>query len=213
MASLEDQLAAAIKAQNDLTQAVAGYKSQLDSAVAAMKAQTAEALKVNRIYSDGVITRVRSLLHRSDCANGRNGVFKIKTPMGMDSNVMAKFDIKGYDYGEAKIIDLSFATYLYSATVGADGKNGACINNTAQRYGNSTKTGIWLGKDPATGNFTFCFGTPKANNYFSAWALDASFHTGNQSLDAKDWSVELDNSDAPAANATTGFGLVNLLAL
>ena len=213
MPTLEQQLADAIASQNALTQAVASYKSQLDSAVAAMKAQTAEALKVNRIYSDGVISRVRSLLHRSDCANGQNGVYKIKTPMSMSSGVMAKFDIKGYDYGESKIIDLSFVTYLYGGNNGADGKPGASINNSAQRYGNSTKTGIWLGKDPATGNFTFCFGTPKAPNYFTAWALDFMHHTGAPSLDAKDWSVELDNSDAPAANATTGFGLVNLLAL
>lgn len=217
MASLEDQLAAAIKAQNDLTQAVTNYKAQIDASISTMKAQTEEALKANRVYSSAGVTRVRSLVSAMGLdGNGLNGsgVYKIKTPIDMMSNTMVRFDIKGYAFQEGKVIDLVIVTYIYSAADAPDGSKGYFAYTGAQRLGNSTKNGLWLGEDPSTGKACVLFGVPKAFNYCVSFTVDATFSYGPlPSFDPKDWKVELDGSDAPAANASTGFGLINLLSL
>lgn len=70
MPTLEEQLTAAIKAQNDLTQAVALYKSQLDSTVAAQKAEYDRMLAAQKTAYDA--WRAGSALNHAVIRTSRN---------------------------------------------------------------------------------------------------------------------------------------------
>lgn len=214
--SLEQQLSDAIAAQNALTQAVAQWKGQIDAATVALQQQATAAMETTRVYSSNGVVRARSIVqyHNTDEMTELNsGVFVVKTPIPMVGNTMVRFDINGYDYGEAKIIEHSIVTYAYSALAAPDSTPGFFVNTSVQRKGNTTKNGIWLAEDPATNNACLVFGTPQSLNYNVSFVIDATFYAGVPSTNPADWSVSTNNSVAPAPGATTGFGLINLLTL
>lgn len=215
--SLEQQLADAIAAQNALTQEVANWKGKIDLTIQDLKQQAASAMESTRVYSRGGVTRAKSVAqYQGNDTYGaaiRNGVWILKTPIPMMSDTMVRFDVKGYDYGEGKVIDFTVVTYVYQGSTAPDGTLGYFINNSAQRKGNTSKSGIWLAEDPATKNACLVFGTPQSVNYYVSFVVDATFHAAVPSTNPNDWSVSCNNSAAPASGAATGFGLINLLTL
>ncbi|MCW5223536.1 hypothetical protein D5041_07980 [Verminephrobacter aporrectodeae subsp. tuberculatae] len=215
--SLEQQLSDAITAQNALTQAVALWKSQIEASNQALAQQAVTAMQANRVYTLGGVTRALSVAHyrgRDGSSSSKDGVWIVKTPISFTANSMVRFEVQGYDYGEAKIIDFVVASYISRGARSSDGTAGLYTNRSVLRRGNTTKNGVWLAEDPATNNACLVFGTPQAINFNVAFVVDVIFHFNTSpSTNPADWSVVNDNSAAPATGATTGFGLINLLAL
>ena len=214
--NLEQQLTEAIAAQNALTQAVANWKERIDASVAALKTQAEAAMQATRVYTDGGVTRANSLVqykNTSELSSANTGMFLIKTPALMTSDCMGVYKIHGHDYGAWQVIDMTIATYLYQNQPAPNGALGWFYATTAVRGGNWTKNKIWLGEDPANGKMVIAIGLPMASNYYVQFVVDAVWTVNPPSTNPADWSVAINKSAAPAAGATTGFGLINLLSI
>lgn len=139
-----------------------------------------------------------------------NGVVQLVTPIKRLSNTMFRFDIRGYDYGESRLVDHLVCGYSYGSSKGADGLLGLVLNTSAVRRGNTAKNRIFMGFD-AAGNLNILFGAPQASNYLLALAVDGQFHHGVSSVNPADYRLIMNNDPAPAAGATSGFGLTCLV--
>lgn len=123
---------------------------------------------------------------------------------------MFRFDIRGYDYDEARIIDHKVVGYCYPPDVAPDGKPGLLTHVNAARSGSTSKNRIFVGFD-TKGCLSVLWGQPNAANYFVGLVVDGQFFHGGCSVAQEDYRIEMNNSSAPAAGANTGFGLVNLI--
>lgn len=205
MPTLEQQLADAIKAQNDLTQAVALYKSQLDAAAQSARDST-------RVSSVNGVLRANNLTGGAFYSENI-GIVQIRTPIKRTSHCMYWLHIHGYDYGESgKVIDHKIVGYAYGDATGPDGKKGNHHSVGAQRSGTTGKTKIFIGFD-SNDNLNILFGAPKSWNYYQEFVMDGKFHAAFPSVSPTDYSIFYNNADAPAAGANSGFGLTCLLEL
>jgi hypothetical protein len=144
------ETAALIESVNNMTGTVAGKMGQIDQKVATAQAQFDEWRQLKDVIGEpGDIGTMRMSIFQGhvygtsagiasgagDFANkvpmlGTNSLvyFHFKTPLNVNVNSeMFWFNVRGYSYGSAKIIDEVFVGYCYSATRTVNSK--ACFGN------------------------------------------------------------------------------------
>ena len=176
---------------------------------ALLAAANAAAVEAARFVAVGGVRVARNLAGKF-FEGTHSGIFQLATPIGRTSATMFRFDIRGYDHGEVRAVDFTVFGYAYPSTSGADGLPGVLLAAGALRRGNTTKNRVFLGFD-AGGRVNILFGLPQAGNYFVGLVADGQFHHGVSSVDPAGYSLSVNAMAAPAAGASSGFGLTCLL--